>query len=451
MTPVWLKLLPAFLRARIEHRPNLQKALANTGWLFGDKILRMGVGLLVGVWIARYLGPEQFGLMNYAMAIVALFGAVASLGLNGIVVRDLVQQPDGVNTTLGTAFLLQFIGGLAAFCLAVIAISFARPDDDLSKMMVAVLSFVMVFKSTEVVKYWFESQVRSKYVVWVENTVFLILAVVKMGLILAQASLMAFVWAAFAEGLLVATGMLGVYAWRGGVLSVWRVRYSRAKILLKDSWPLILSGLAIMVYMRIDQIMLGQMLGDKAVGIYTAAVRISEVWYFIPMAIVASVFPSIIVAKKQSEALYYQRLQKLYDLMVLLALAVAIPMTFLSDWLVVLLFGNDYVEAGSVLALHIWTGVFVFIGLASGSWYLAENLQMLAFNRTFLGAIVNILANLLLIPKYGIVGAAIGTVLSQIAAAYLFDFFHPKTRNTFWMKTKSFVSFYRYQFKGSKC
>ena len=207
-----------------------------------------------------------------------------------------------------------------------IAISIARPDDELAKLMVAVLGFAMVFKATEVVKYWFESQVKSKYTIWVENGVFLVLAAIRVGLILAQASLLAFVWAAFAEGLLVAVGLLWVYVWRGGVLAVWRIRYSRANALLKDSWPLIFSGLAIMVYMRIDQIMLGQMLGDKAVGIYTAAVRISEVWYFIPMAIVASVFPSIIVSEKQSEALYYQRLQKLYDLMVLLALVVAIPM-----------------------------------------------------------------------------------------------------------------------------
>lgn len=443
MTPAWLKLIPAPLRARIEHRPELQKVLANTGWLFGDQILRMVVGLLVGVWIARYLGPEQFGFLNYAMAFVALFGAIASLGLGDIVVRDLVKEPDDANTTLGTAFVLQFIGGLLAFGLAIAVISFARPDDNLAWLVVAVLGFVMLFKSTEVVKYWFESQVQSKYTVWVENGAFMVFAAVKVGLVLTNASLMSFVWAVFAEGLLVAAGLLGAYAWRGGRLLAWCGHYQRAKILLKDSWPLILAGLAIMVYMRIDQIMLGQMLGDEAVGIYSAAVRISEVWYFIPIAIVTSVFPSIIMAKKQSEALYYQRLQKLYNLMVLLALAVAIPMTFLSGWLVVLLFGDGYAQAGAVLAIHIWTGLFFFIGVASGSWYLTENLQMLAFNRALLGGVVNILANFLLIPEYGIVGAAMGTVLSQMAAAYLFDFWHPKTRNMFWMKTKAFMSFYR--------
>jgi PST family polysaccharide transporter len=442
----WLKHLPASLRARVEHRPNLQKALTNTGWLFGDKVLRMGVGLLVGVWVARYLGPEQFGLLNYAMAIVALFGAVASLGLNGIVVRDLVKEPEAADETLGTAFFLQVIGGLLAFGLAVFAISFARPDDSLAKLVVAVFGFVMVFKSTEVVKHWFESQVKSKYVVWLENGVFLVLAGVKVGLILTEAPLMAFVWAAFLEGALVAVGLLGIYAWRGGALSAWRIRCGRARTLFKDSWPLILSGLAVMVYMRIDQIMLGQMMEDGAVGIYSAAVRISEVWYFIPTAIIASVFPAIVAVKKHSEAQYRQRLQSLYNVMVALALAVALPMTFLSGWVIDLLFGYAYAQAGPVLALHIWCSLFVFLGLASGSAYLIENLQMLAFGRTLLGAIVNILANFIMIPLFGILGAALGTLFAQMAAAYLFDLIHPKTRNHFWMKTKSFVSFYRFSF-----
>ena len=446
MPPAWIKKLPAPLRAKVEDRPNLQKALTNTGWLFGDKILRMGVGLLVGVWVARYLGPEQFGLMNYAMAIVALFGAVASLGLNGIVVRDLVQEPDSANTTLGTAFLMQFIGGFLAFGLAVAAVGWARPGDSLARLVVAVLGFVMVFKSTEVVKYWFESQVKSRYAVWVENGIFIVLAGAKVGLILMDAPLMAFVWAAFAEGALVAVGLLGIYARQSGALSAWRIRCDRAKRLLKNSWPLILSGLAVMVYMRVDQIMLGQLLGDEAVGIFSAAVRISEVWYFIPTAIIASVFPAIVAAKRHSETLYHQRLQNLYNAMVAVALAVALPMTFLSGWVIELLFGNAYADAGAVLAVHVWSALFVFLGLASGSGYLIENLQMLAFGRTLLGAIVNVLANFILIPLFGILGAALGTLLAQMAAAYLFDLLHPKTRNHFWMKTKSFVSFYRFSF-----
>jgi len=431
--PAWLKFLPATLRARVEHRPNLQKALTNTGWLFGDKVLRMGVGLLVGVWVARYLGPEQFGLLNYAMAIVALFGAVASLGLNGIVVHDLVKEPETANETLGTTFLLQAVGGLLAFGLAVVAISFARPNDSLAKLVVAVLGFVMVFKSTEVVKYWFESQVKSKYVVWVENGVFLILAVVKVGLILMKAPLMAFVWAAFSEGTMVAAGLLGVYAWRGGVLNAWHIRYGRAKALLKDSWPLILSSMTIMIYMRIDQIMLGQMLGDEAVGIYSAAVRISEVWYFIPMIILPSLFPSIVAAKKQDEVLYRQRIRKSYDLMVLLAFAVAMPMTLLAKPFVLALFGVAYIDSATPLAVLMWSCVFVFFASAWAKGVLAEGRQKVFLLYDLSSVSINIALNLILIPRYGVTGAAVATAVSvpttYVIAAALFPNAEPLLKN----------------------
>ena len=417
--------------------------MSNTGWLFGDHAARMAVGLFVSIWMARYLGPEEFGLLSYAIAFVALFAAVAGLGLNNIVVRDVVSDPQGTGATLGTAFVLQFAGGVLAFCLLVLAISFARPDDGFAKLVVVVLGFAMVFKSADVAKYWFESQVQSKYAVWVENGAYLFFSGIKVVLILAHASLMAFVWVALAEAVLVATGLLAMYVWRGGSMGVWRASRQRAAVLLGDSWPLVLSGLAIMVYMRIDQIMLGQMLGDEAVGIYSAAVRISEVWYFVPTAVAASAFPAIIEAKKQSEALYMRRLQQLNDLMVRLSILAAILMTLLASWLVVLLYGPGYQGAGSVLALHVWTGLFVSMGVVSGRWYLVEGLQKLLFARTLAGAFINILANLLLIPVLGVLGAAIGTLLSQIAAAYLFDFLSLRTRPVFWMKSRSFLPPYR--------
>jgi len=449
LTKKCFHLIPYSIRNKLEQSPEFSKIISNIGWLFGDKILRVGVGLFVGIWIARYLGPEQFGLMNYAIAFVALFASIANLGLNSIVVRDLVQDPASANTTMGTSFVLSVLGGFSAFCLSLLAINYARPDDELAKFIVVLLSLLMVFKATDVVRYWFESRVQSKYVVWMENGIFLIFAAIKIGLIVAEAPLLAFIWALFAEGLLVATGLMIVYALQGGQINAWKTQISRAKNLIKDSWPLILSGLAIMIYMRIDQIMLGQMLGDESVGIYSAAVKISEVWYFIPMTVVASVFPSIIEAKKQNETLYYDRLQKLYDIMVLVALTVAILMTFLSDWVVTLLFGKAYLEASTVLSVHIWAGIFVFLGVASGKWFIIEGLQRYSFYRTLLGAIVNIVSNFFLISKYGIIGAAIATFFSQIIAAYIFDIICLKTRVLFWMKTRAlYAPFLFFKIRG---
>ena len=436
-----LKYIPHFLRNKIEHRPGLVKILDNIGWLFFDKVLRMGVGLLVGVWVARYLGPENFGLMNYAMAFTGLFGAIASLGLQGIVIRDIVNSPKDSNVFLGTAFILRFLGGLISFLAIIITISLLRPDEALTKTIVAIFGFSLVIQTGEVIKWWFESQVQSKFVVWIENGVFLFIAAVKVGMILSHASLLAFVIAAFFEALLGTIFLLLFYWKRTGSLTSWKPELTIAKRLLRDSWPLILSGLAVAIYMKIDQIMLGQMLGDQAVGIYSAAVRISEVWYFIPGVIVASVFPSIVEARKTDKNLYYERLQKLYDLIVWIAFAVAIPMTFLSSWLVTVLFGNDYNEAGPILSIHIWSALFVFLGVASSNWFLVENRQILSFQRTALGALANFILNLFLIPKYGVIGAAYATVISYSVVALFYDLLQKETRRMFRMKIKSFNIF----------
>ncbi len=196
-----------------------------------------------------------------------------------------------------------------------------------------------------------------------------------------------------------------------------------------------------MIYMRIDLIMIKEMLGEKEVGLYSAATRISEVWYFIPMLLTNSLFPSIVNAKKVSEELYYARLQRLYTLMVWTAIAIALPMTFLSGWLITILFGEAYRDAGQVLMIHIWAGVFVFLGVASGQWLVNEGLQKYSAINTTVGAFVNILLNFLLIPKFGICGAAIATVLSYSIAAYFMNFVFLATRRNFYRLSGSLISY----------
>lgn len=406
-----------------------------------DKVLRMGVGLFVGVWIARYLGPEQFGLLSFATAFIGLFGAIAGLGLQGIVVRDLVRDPEGGDETLGTAAVLKLCAGFITYGLILATIFWIRPDDPLAKTIVAILGSLMLFKVSEVAAYWFESKVQSKYTVWVENSVFLAFAIIKVTLILQNAPLIAFAWAIMAQALVVAILMLVMLGLRGPQIRSLRISFTRAKKLVADCWPLMFSGIAIGIYMKIDQIMLNQMIGDEAVGIYSAAVYISEVWYFLPMAIVASIFPAILESKKRNEDQYYDRLQKLYDAMVWMAVAIALPMTFLSTTIVKVIFGGSYEQAGTVLSIHIWAAVFVFLGVASSKWFLAENRQILSLQRTAWGAVANVILNVILIPHYGVLGAAWATVASYAISAMFADLTQRETRRMFFMKASAFNPF----------
>ena len=295
-----------------------------------------------------------------------------------------------------------------------------------------------MLQAFQVIEFYFQSQVLARLIAIAGIAGLLVSSAIKLALIWSDASLVWFAWVVVIENGLKGVVLCILYIKQRLPLGNWRFRIDQAMVLLKDSWPLILSGLVIMIYMRIDQVMIKIMLDNKAVGNYAVAVRLSEAWYFVPMAITQSVFPAILHAKNQSEKLYHARLQRLYDLMVWLAVAVALPTTFLSGWLIGLLFGKEYSQAGGVLAIHIWAGVFVFIGVASGKWLLSENMQIFSFFRTGLGAFSNVILNLALIPVWGIYGAAVATLLSQMIASYIGYAFTKKTLTNFRMQTKSF-------------
>lgn len=423
-----MKLTPGFIRRRIAHRPNLTRIVDNVGWLFFDKIVRMGVGLFVVAWLARYLGTEHFGQLNYAMAFASLFGAIATLGLQGIVVRDLVRDPESAHATLGTAFLLQVIGAFLAVGLMVIVVGWLRPDEVVTRAMVAIVGFALVFQASSVISYWFEAQVQSRYTVWTSNSVFVLISAVKILLIIYDAAVMAFAWVVLAEAILVAIGLTFVYIRQQAAFRMWQPSLAKSKSLLKASWPLILSGIGVMIYMRIDQVMLGEMLGLSSVGVYSAAARISELWYFVPIAIVSSVFPAMLKTKYSHQGLYLKRVQNLYNLLAVVSLAMALMVTMTADWIVVLVYGAQYSEAGLLLSIQVWAGIFVAMGVARGKWLLAENLQHIGYWYIGLAVVVNIAGNYILIPVYGTVGAAVATVVSQATAAIFAPALFVKTR-----------------------
>jgi len=433
----WLKLLPRFVRIKIENRNKLQKILGNVGWLFADKLLRIIGGLLVGVWVARYLGPGQFGLLSYSLAFAAIFMTIAALGLDSIVVRNIVRDPSCRDEVLGTVFILRIAGGIIAVGLALGSIFFLRPHDNLVHLLVGIVVVGSIFQAFDVIDLWFQSQVLSKYTVYAKNAAFLVMAVIKILLILMNAPLVSFAYAGLAEMILGAVGLVLVYRINGYSLKSWRIGSGLAGKLLHDSWPLIFSGIVIMIYMRIDQVMLGEMVGNEEVGIYSAAVRLAEAWYFIPGAIVASVFPSIVEAKTISDDLFYGRLQKLYNLMALLGYLVAIPVTFLASWLIKFLYGAAYIKAGPMLALLIWAGLFVNLGIARSAFLTTMNWTRVHFMTVFLGCIVNVALNFLLIPRYGGMGAVIASCIAYWFAVHGACFVYRPLYKTGRMLTKA--------------
>jgi O-antigen/teichoic acid export membrane protein len=433
----YIAAISSFVRRKFFGSVGVRRIVMNTGWLFADRILRLFVGLFVTVWVARYLGPSQFGSFNYAFAFVALFSALANLGLDNIVVREIVRNPVSKDEILGTAFVLKLAGGAVAVITTIVTILLLRPHDGLTQWLVGIVAAGMVFQAFDTIDLWFQAQVKSQYTVLAKDVVLLVLALVKVILVRWQASLIAFAWASLAEIVFGAIGLSIAYRVSGSPMRDWYPSLRRARGLLLDSWPVIISGCAIMIYMRIGQVMLGDMAGENELGLYSVAARLSEIWYFIPTAIVSSVSPYIIGTKEKNETLYYRRVEALSCGMIWLALFISVPTTCLSGSLIGLLFGPKYVGSGPILAIHIWGAVFVFLGVAQGVWDLTENLMRVSLQRTLIGAMISVLANLNLIPRYGGIGAAVATVASYAVSAYIGNLFHKRTRRMFLLQTRS--------------
>jgi O-antigen/teichoic acid export membrane protein len=426
------------IKALKEHQ-GFMKYFCNTSWLFAEKILRMLVGLLVGIWVARYLGPEQFGRFSYVQSFVGLFATIATLGLDGIVVREIVNDAVKAQVVLTTAFWLKLVAAFFVLLLLAIAVHLTSNDDS-TNTLVFIIASATFFQAFNVVDFYFQAKVMSKYVVFANVLSLFFSSTIKIALILNEAPLVAFAWVVLFDSIILAIGYIYFYLQYSTFRQIkmtWDM--PTAKNLLKDSWPLILSGIVISIYMKIDQVMIQEMLGSEAVGQYAAAVRISEAWYFIPTVIASSLFPAIINAKQVSEELYYTRLQRLYTLMIWLAILIAFPMTFLSHWIVHLLYGSQYAQAGDVLRIHIWAGVFVFLGVASGFWLVNENLQIFSTINTLIGALSNIGLNYFLIDSIGIQGAAWATLISYALAAYISLSFWDRTRINFICLSKSII------------
>ena len=428
------------LLKKFQTQKEFKSVVTNIGWLFADRILRMGVGLVVGVWIARYLGVEQFGIFNYAISFVGLFSTISSLGIPFLVVRTITHEPENTSKILGTAFWLQILGGCVTLLFSVITISVLRHDDPLMINMVAVLASVGIFQAFDTIDLWFQSQLKSKYTVLAKNGAFAIITLVKILLIKCDAPLLAFASSTLAETMIGVVWLIYYYTIQGEKIKTWQWSFSLAKRLLNESYPLILSGLAVTIYMKIDQIMLGEMIGSQSVGLYSSATRISEVWYFIPIAISSSVAPAIYAAKNEgNESLYYRRIRQLLSLVSFISIVVALPMSFLSGNIITMLFGNEYAKAGPILAVHIWAGFFVFTGVGSSPWFIAEHLTHVRMLITIMGAFSNVLLNLYLIPLYGGLGAAIATIISQAIATFIGNIFFPETRKIFKLQIQSML------------
>lgn len=420
--------LPAFLRTRLAGRDTLRRAMDNSFWLFCDQLLRMAAGLLVGIWMARYLGPERYGWLSYALAVVGMVGSFTSLGINTVVVRELVRTPAEAGAWMGTAFFLRSAGASVGF-LACVALAWLQsvPADSVRPMIVIVAAG-MFFQALDVIDLLFQAKGESWVSAWVRMAACILASLLRVGLILGHAPVWAFAAAGVAELALCAAGWLRAAQRRGWRASEWRCERARVRALLHESWPLALSGLAIYAQAYFDQLVIGSMLGGGELGQYAAAIRLVSVFAFVPMVVQTVAAPEVTRAKRDDETLYRRRLHGLYRFMFGLFLITAVPLILLGPPAARWLYGASYAGTAVLLPWLAFRLFFTNLGVARSVFITNEGLFRFGLLTAVVGAVVNLALNFVLVPRWGARGAVLASYGSFGVTTFALEVFQPRAR-----------------------
>jgi polysaccharide transporter, PST family len=369
------------------------------------------------------LGPDKFGTLNVVLSSVAIASCLVPLAADTIAMRELIARPEQQMAILGSQSSLRLLGSLSAALLATSTIVFLRSEVSSIWLIAILAGGSIVFQAFESIAVWFNTHLLARANILARLPALLITSLMRLVLIYCAAPLYAFVACIALEAGLTALGLVLAYRYLGEGILRWRLQMTKAHQLFKDSWPLLIAGISTILYIRVDVLMIGAMVNDFEVGIYSAATKIAEAWYFVPTIIAASVQPALLRLHKKDSESHAIRLGQLYALMAWLSVSIAICVSIAAPTIISLLFGATYERASPVLMIHIWAGIPVFLGVASSQFLIAENLTWISAYRTGLGLGTNVFLNLALIPQFGALGAALATVLSYLVASFSLLFF----------------------------
>lgn len=414
------------------------KEIFNAGWIVGEQIVQMLISLIVGVITARYLGPSNYGTLNYTASFVSFCTSVATLGMEGVVIKKIISNPDAEGAYVGSGIVFRLISSLLCTVSIAVVVFLLNPNDTLKLTLVLLQSLQLIFQAFYLIDSWFQRYLRSKYVSIAKIVACLVVSAYKVFLLVSGKSV---VWFALSNSLtyfVTAVMLLTLYFKQGGPKL--RFSFRLGKEVVGESYHFVISGLMTAIYGQMDKIMIGKMLTDTDVGLYTTATAICSMWIFVPMAIINSFRPSIMASKQSGdELLYEKRLKQLYSAIIWLCISVACVVCLLAPFVIRILYGEAYLGAVTALRIAIWFEVFSMIGTARGIWILCENKNKYVKYYLAIGAAVNLVLNYLLIPAYGINGAALATLVTQVVTSLVAPTFFRETRRHTLIVIKAFL------------
>jgi O-antigen/teichoic acid export membrane protein len=421
--------------------PHIKKYAANTGWVFADFFLRQGLNIIVGIYVARYLLPEGLGTLSYATTYLQLLQPFAHIGLTAIVIRDLVKYKSDTPQIMGTAFTFKMWSSLISF-MAILCIIYFINGAAVSKWYILVASASILISPLQVIDFYFQAQVKAKYIVYAQQISTVVISALRLVGVFLSFKITWFVWMLFAETLITSLMLVLFYKLNKQQVKLWKYDRLIAKRFLGELWPVIFSGFFIALYMRIDQLMIFEMMDAKALGIYAAAVKLCEPFYVVATLICSSLFPAIVNGLEISRKEYEHRLQRLFNILTWLSILVSLFIHFTSPYIINLIYGAEYAGAETVLQVYFWASILVFQGVVAGQAYVTEKLQLYGTLYTAIGAVINIGLNYLLIPIMGVMGAAIATLVAYTFSATLLNALFSPTRLIFKQQIIAFTAIF---------
>ncbi len=392
------------------------RIVKNAGWLMIGRVIHMILSFVIGLLTARYLGPANFGVLNYAGAYTTFFMAFCTLGINSVIVKNFVDHPEESGETIGTTIVLRLISSFMSIGVIVGIVSIVDKGDKVTVLVVFLYSLSLLFQVFDTFNYWFQSKLMSKYYAIATLISYSIASAYK---VLMLALNMSVEWFAVANSVdigIVAVIMYIIYRKKGG--PGFSVSYRKAKELLSVSCSYILSGLMVAIYAATDKVMLKHMLDESSVGFYSLAVSIATVWTFVLAAIIDSMNPSIMEYHNTDKRRYLIMNKRLYALVFYISILASAIICVIAPVFIRVVYGEAYLPAVGPLRIVVWYVAFSYLGVARNAWIVCERKQKYLKYIYLSSALINVVLNFLLIPLIGTLGAALASLLTQIATVF---------------------------------
>ncbi|WP_214807099.1 flippase [Exiguobacterium sp. s102] len=415
----------------------LGKEVSNSFWLMTERIVSMSLNLIIVSQLARVYGPEDYGVLNYSLSFIILFTSVSTLGLETISVKIIVDKSMDEGKVLKTSMLMRLTSSAFLILISYILINILNPNDIKIQTMVLILSFSLFLKSLDIIDYWVQANHLARYSTKIKICSSLLVFFLKIIIIFSGLQIEMIVLVYVIESLLIGIGLFMLYKYKSEyAFTFWEFDFSYAKSALKMSWPLIISGLMIAIYTKIDQIMIGYILNSpKEVGYYSAALQISSMWYFVPLALITSFNPSLL-KHKENKKIFDQKNTELYSIIFWISFSFCVGITVFSSSIIHIIFGEKYDDSIGVLVISVWGGIIALLGSARNAWLISYGYQYYSIIYAGIGATSNIILNWFLIPPFGIEGAALASLISQMISVIIIPSLFHDTRKSVYLMFK---------------